>query len=183
MQAIYYLMFNPKLVIFILHNYRSEIHKKAIIRYKTRKTIELGSNVIIGAFSVLIVANDTFKDSYLDSHLTIGRGTYIGEGNNIRATGGKIVIGMNCSISQHVTIICSNHNMKRDHPIKQQGWSKLNNFITIGDDVWIGAGSIILPGTKIGKGAVIGAGSIVTKNIPDYAIAIGNPARVLKYRL
>ena len=52
----------------------------------------------------------------------------------------------------------------------------------MGDDVWIGTNSVVLPGVTIGKGAVIGAGTVVTKDIPEYAIAVGNPARVIKYR-
>ena len=107
----------------------------------------------------MVVANDASPDSYKDSQLSIGDNTYIGEGNNIRAAGGKISIGHDCSISQHVTIVASNNNIKKDQLIKEQGWSKTNNFITIGDDVWIGAGSIILPRPTIGKGAVIGAGT------------------------
>ena len=52
----------------------------------------------------------------------------------------------------------------------------------IGNDVWIGANVTVLKGVKIGNGAIIGAGSVVTKNIPDYAIAVGSPAKVIKYR-
>lgn len=52
----------------------------------------------------------------------------------------------------------------------------------IGHDVWIGHGVVILPGRKIGTGAVVGAGAIVTKDIPDYAVAVGNPARIVKMR-
>ena len=54
--------------------------------------------------------------------------------------------------------------------------------VTIGNDVWIGMRSIIMPGVKIGNGAVIGAGAIVTKDVPDYAIVGGVPAKVIKYR-
>ena len=54
--------------------------------------------------------------------------------------------------------------------------------VTIGHDVWIGHGAIVLPGRRIGTGAVIGAGAIVTKDIPAYAIAVGNPARVMRQR-
>lgn len=52
--------------------------------------------------------------------------------------------------------------------------------VTIGDDCWIGGNVIILPGVTIGKGCTIGAGSVVTKNIPDYSVAIGSPAKVVK---
>lgn len=57
-----------------------------------------------------------------------------------------------------------------------------NNRIIIGNDVWIGANTVILPGVKIGNGAVIGAGAVVTKDVPDYAVVVGVPAKVLKYR-
>ena len=54
--------------------------------------------------------------------------------------------------------------------------------IIIGDDVWIGTCSIVLPGVKIGKGSVVGAGSVVTKDVPDYCVVAGNPARIIKQR-
>lgn len=61
---------------------------------------------------------------------------------------------------------------------RTQSYSK----VTIKNDVWIGANSVIMPGVIIGNGAIIGAGAVVTKNIPDYAIAVGVPAKVIKYR-
>lgn len=60
--------------------------------------------------------------------------------------------------------------------------TKVKKGIIIGDGVWIGHNVIILPEVTIGNGAIIGAGSVVTKNIPPYAIAVGNPARVIRYR-
>ena len=54
--------------------------------------------------------------------------------------------------------------------------------VYIGDDVWIGARVIILPGRKIGEGVIIGAGAVVTKDVPDYAVVGGNPAKVIKFR-
>lgn len=54
--------------------------------------------------------------------------------------------------------------------------------VTIGNDVWVGAHAVIMPGVRIGNGAVIGAGAVVTKDIPDYAIAVGVPAKIVKYR-
>lgn len=57
-----------------------------------------------------------------------------------------------------------------------------NGKVTIGNDVWIGAGTIILPNIKIGNGVIIAAGAVVTKDIPDYAMVGGVPAKVIKYR-
>ena len=58
----------------------------------------------------------------------------------------------------------------------------LTGEVSIGDYVWVGRRVIILPGVKIGKGAVIGAGAVVSSNIPNFGIAVGNPAKVIKYR-
>jgi acetyltransferase-like isoleucine patch superfamily enzyme len=179
---IYFLFVDPRKIIFILQNYKSNIHQRSIIRYNNRRSIVLGEHVTIGAFSVLIVINESSINAYKESKLIIGSRTYIGEGNNIRAAGGIITIGNDCSISQHVTIVASNHQIDKNKLIKDQGWTKNNNFVNIGDDVWIGAGSIILPGVNIERGAVIAAGSVVTRSIPEYAIAMGNPARVVRYR-
>lgn len=79
-------------------------------------------------------------------------------------------------------MIASNHSIERSQNISAQPWDEQRIGITLGDDVWIGANSVILPGVTIGRGAVIGAGAVVTKDIPEYAIAVGNPARVIKYR-
>ena len=54
--------------------------------------------------------------------------------------------------------------------------------VVIGDDVWLGAGAMVLDGVQIGKGCIVGAGSVVTKNLPDYAVAVGVPAKILKNR-
>ena len=86
-------------------------------------------------------------------------------------------------MAPYVTVLGAGHRfMNKSIPIGQQG-----NFdktcLTIGDDVWIGRNVIILPGCKqIGKGAVIGAGSVVTHDVPEYAVIGGNPAKVIKYR-
>lgn len=95
---------------------------------------------------------------------------------------GNVLIGSNSLIGPNTTILSSNHTV----PIK----SELIRFhpdiklpTKIGDDVWIGANCTILGGVTIGNGAVIGAGAVVTKDIPPYTIAVGNPAKVIKERL
>lgn len=144
-------------------------------------SFSLGDASSIGDYTVVFVSDDPHT-GFHDASLSIGKQTYIGEHNNIRAAGGYIEIGDNCLISQHVTIVCSNHGIERERQINKQPWSRKDAYIIIGNDVWIGANSVILPGVKIGDGAVIAAGSIVTKNIEPYSIMAGCPAKLLKYR-
>ena len=95
---------------------------------------------------------------------------------------GGISIGNFVAISSGTKIISFNHIFPSTKiPIKEQDYIKLP--IKIEDDVWIGANVIILGNISIGKGSVIGAGSVVTKNIPNYSIAVGNPCKVIKTRL
>jgi maltose O-acetyltransferase len=81
-----------------------------------------------------------------------------------------------------VVILTMNHRFDRlDVPIRCQG-NSLAKPVVIEDDVWIGRRVVILPGVTIHRGAVIGAGAVVTKDVPEYAVAGGNPTHVLKYR-
>ena len=80
-----------------------------------------------------------------------------------------------------VSLFAENHNYDRtDIPMRAQGCTR--QAISIGDDCWLGSGSIILAGVKIGRGSIIAAGAIVTQNIPPYSIVAGNPARVIRSR-
>ena len=83
-------------------------------------------------------------------------------------------------IGEFVSIRDANHGLKRGEPMRYQPHTC--EPILIGRDVWIGRGSCILPGVTIGEGAVIGANSVVTRDIPDFAIAAGVPAKVIKIR-
>jgi len=100
-------------------------------------------------------------------------------GENARFMGeGKIIIGKHAMLGPDVIILTSDHKLKKD------GFEKgyVSKDVEIGDYAWIGARAIILKGVKIGNYAVVGAGAVVTKDIPEYAIAAGNPAKVIKYR-
>lgn len=140
---------------------------------KIGKGSEINSNC-----NISLTAGFTKKEPLLE----IGEHTYIGEGNNIRVAGGFIRIGNNCLISQQNTFVTSNHLYEKKLLIKDQEWTSSNNYIVIEDDVWIGANSVVLPGVTIHQGAIVAAGSIVTKDIPEYAIVAGNPAKIIKYR-
>ena len=96
---------------------------------------------------------------------------------------GPVTIGENVMMGPQVVIYTSGHKHDRtDIPMGEQGNEEAKPVI-IGDDVWIGRRVIILPGVKIGTGSVIGAGAVVAKDIPDYSIAVGVPAKAVKSRL
>ncbi len=103
----------------------------------------------------------------------MGERTYIGEFNNIRCAGAPIRIGAHCLISQHVTIVGSNHGTAPGTPIVDQPWS--GTGVTIGDDVWIGAGVVVLPGAVIGDGVVVAANSTVRGTVAPGTIVAGSP--------
>lgn len=119
-------------------------------------------------FTVLRGAVLEIRDAF------IGRGTLISCHDSIR-------IGRGTLIAENVAIHDNNHNFSApDLPISSQGFSA--KPIVIGNDVWIGSHCVILSGVTIGDHAVIGAGSIVTADIPAWAVAVGNPAKIKKYR-
>jgi len=158
------------------------IDRSAIIRLGINAQIEIGSGTMIGAHTILDLQNDPLLDPAVPSILRIGRHTGINEFNNIRAANGEIVIGDDCLISQFVSIIAANHSTAREMPIREQPADLTRNTIRIGNDVWIGAHAVILPGVRIGTGAVVAAGAIVTKEVPEYAVVAGVPAEIKRYR-
>ncbi len=90
---------------------------------------------------------------------------------------GNIRIGDGVMIGPNVTIATAGHPVLPE--LRQRGL-QYNRDVHIGDNVWIGAGAMILPGVSIGKNSVIGAGSVVTRDIPENVVAVGNPCRVLR---
>lgn len=113
------------------------------------------------------------------SNVKLGKYSSIGINCSI---GSETVIGDYVMMGPDVYIFTVNHETSDTLiPMKKQGNTTVRG-VTIGNDVWIGARSIILPGIKIGDGAIIGAGSVVTKDVPPYAVVGGNPAKILKYR-
>ncbi|GEP95487.1 acetyltransferase [Chitinophaga cymbidii] len=126
-------------------------------------------------------------------NIKVGRNTRFGSGANIVIgsftglnTGGWIgndtIIGNDVMFGPEVTILSGSHNFERtDIPMREQGATQ-RKPVVIGDDVWIGTRAIILPGIKIGSHSIIGAGSVVTKDVPEYAIVAGNPAVIKKFR-
>ncbi|MDY6934514.1 MAG: acyltransferase [Spirochaetota bacterium] len=102
-------------------------------------------------------------------NISIGKGSRINGYANLRFKKGRITIGSNVLFGQFVTIIAHSYNYEnKNQLIKDQGM--YTKDVVIGNDVWIGAYTLIMPGVKIGDGAVIGASSVVTKNVPEYEV-------------
>ena len=112
-----------------------------------------------------------------DEKIIIGNNFYMNAFCHIL---GEITFGDNVMIGPQTIIWGRDHGIDKKTPMNTQKHTKAP--IIIGNDVWIGANVTILKGITIGNGAVVGAGSVVTKNVPEYAIVVGNPARIVKYR-
>ncbi len=89
----------------------------------------------------------------------------------------RVRIGDNCQMAPNVAIYTAGHPI---HPVSRNSMYEYGKEVTIGDNVWIGGNTVICPGVHIGDNVVIGAGSVVTKDIPDWTVAVGNPCRVLR---
>lgn len=137
--------------------------------------LKKGRNIIVGQNSFI----------YPCKFITLGDNTFIGRNVTISSSesgNSPIILGKDVMITERVLILSGNHNYSDiTIPINQQGEGKQGEII-IEDNVWIGAGSIILTGVTIGEGSIVGAGSVVTKSIPEFSIAVGNPAKVIKKR-
>ena len=125
--------------------------------------------------------DDTYLQTSRGGRITIGANTHIQRGCQLSAYMGSIDIGENVQIAPYCGLYPYDHAIDASLPIHEQGFATRGG-ITVGDGAWLGFGVVVLDGVRIGSGAAVGAGSVVTKDIPDMAIAVGNPARVIGMR-
>lgn len=92
----------------------------------------------------------------------------------------QITIGADTQLAPEVFVTAADYSMALGRPMLEQPMQEAS--ITIGDDVWIGTGAVIVAGVTIGDGAVVGAGAVVTRDVPPRAVAVGSPARVVRMR-
>lgn len=128
---------------------------------------------------VSFAPNVSFRNA---ERITIGAGTHIGEQSIIWAgnTSGRIVFGEKCLLAPHVTITASNYGTEPGRFIMDQ--AKIERDVVLGDDVWLGANTVVVAGVTIGDGVVVAAGAVVTKDVPASAIVGGVPAKVIGWR-
>jgi len=140
------------------------------LEYALQKGMKVGKNpkveplVIFMGFEWIEIGDDFIASSF----------------STIRAVSKPIKIGNKVSLGPGVAIIGANHGIEPNSPHQLQ--PQISAEIEIGDDVWIGAGAIVLPGVKIGSGTIIGAQSLVSKDLPENTICAGIPAQVVRKR-
>lgn len=148
---------------------------------RNKKNIQIGNNFVTGT-CCRIEAYPLHNEKEIC--ITIGDNVQINDFVHIGAVG-KIVIGNNVLMASKVYISDHNHgsydSSNSDFPMSDpMSRQRVMKPVIIHENVWIGESACVLPGVEIGKGSIIGALSVVTKNIPDFCIAAGNPARVIK---
>jgi acetyltransferase-like isoleucine patch superfamily enzyme len=164
----------------------AEIHAK----------LKMGRNVFVGAGSAIIgmrgdglvdlqdgaqIFSDCTMEIFEGGNITIGEQAGLQRGCVLASAIHPIVIGRRAEIAPYCTFFSYDHGIEAGREIFGQPLTSKGPII-IGEDAWLGNGVVVLSGVRIGNGAVVGAGSVVVRDIPDFAIAAGVPARVIRYR-
>jgi len=145
----------------------SVIHRSVRMDTPPYRRFSLGDHSVIESFSCV---NNAVGD------IVIGHHTRIGLHNTVI---GPVTIGNHVNLAQGITVTALNHNFSNtDKRIDEQGVS--TTPVTLGDDIWVGANAVILPGVTIGNHAVVAAGAVVTKDVPPYTLVGGVPAKIIK---
>ena len=121
------------------------------------------------------IINPPFYCDY-GNHIKVGKNFFANYNCTILDVG-KVTFGDNCFLAPNVAIYTAGHPI---HPDARNSMYEYGIDVTIGHNVWIGGNAVICPGVTIGDNCVIGAGSVVTKDVPAWSIAAGNPARVIR---
>ena len=145
----------------------SVIHRSARMDTPPYRKFSLGDYSVVESFACI---NNAVGDVIIGDHTRIGlHNTIIG----------PVTIGSHVNLAQGITITALNHNF--DNPekrIDEQGVSTTPVFL--GDDIWIGANAVVLPGVSIGNHSVVAAGAVVTKDVPPHSLVAGVPAKIIK---
>lgn len=163
----------PRAWVRLLNHFYHKKGKGAKIRRKTRIDVFPYNRFYLGSKSTI---EDFCTINNGVGEIQIGNNTRIGIGSVLI---GPVSIGDDVRLAQNVVVSGLNHNYQDiTIPISEQGVT--TEQVYIGDETWIGANAVILPGVFIGKHCVVAAGSIVNKNIPSNSVVAGNPARIIK---
>ncbi len=137
------------------------------------ENVELHDEVYVGHGAIL--------KGYYKNRMVIGARSWIGQGCFLHSAGG-ITIGVRVGVGPGVQILTSTHELPADRSVPIMDGPLRFAPVVLGDGCDVGVGAIVLPGVTVGRGAQIGAGAVVTRDVPEYAIAAGVPARVVGER-
>jgi len=145
----------------------SKIHRSVRMDTPPYRRFSLGDYSVVESYSCI---NNAVGDVIIGDHTRIGlHNTVIG----------PVTIGNHVNLAQGITVTALNHNFaEKGLRIDEQGVS--TTPVTIGDDIWIGANAVILPGVTIGNHSVVAAGAVVTKDVPPHTLVAGVPAKKIK---
>ncbi len=145
----------------------SKIHRSVRMDTPPYRRFSLGDYSVVESYSCI---NNAVGDVIIGDHTRVGlHNTVIG----------PVTIGNHVNLAQGITVTALNHNFtEKDMRIDEQGVS--TTPVTIGDDIWIGANAVILPGVTIGDHSVVAAGAVVTKDVPPHTLVAGVPAKIIK---
>ena len=149
---------------------RFQVERGVVVRWRPHSGIDIGDNVYLGIGAIIDVppgARLALADDVKIMHYCV------------IAASLSITIGARTQVAEHCSIRDSDHGLDLSRPIRDQSVSEAT---FLGSDVWIGRGSAVLRGCSVGDGAVIGANSVARGSIPDLAVAVGAPARVVRLR-
>lgn len=155
----------------LLDAYIGKRFRELFLSRYDKKLVNVGSNSYISKNAVLIPT---------DKPIVIGENCSV---HDFCVLYGNLTIGNDVRIAAHTVIVPLQHTFEQIHvPIWKQ--PSISEGITVGDDVWIGAGCVILDGVHVGKGAIVGAGSVVSQRtqIEPYSISYGNPCKFVRWR-
>jgi maltose O-acetyltransferase len=171
---------NSSAILLILRNILS-------ITFFRQSFDRLGEFVIENVYPVRIIQRGKFSSISSSARFSHPENIIIGSKTNINRNcviwagiNSKIIIGNNCLTGPGVTIIAEQYKVEGKELIRS--YPQTEKDIIIEDDVWLGANCIILPGVRLGKGAIVAAGAVVVKDVKEYAIVAGLPAKVIKSR-
>ena len=146
--------------------------------------INLGQKAL-RSFCTKLIVDSAGKNINVEKGASFPRKLRIGNNSGLGINcliHGECIIGNDVMMGPNCTIYTRNHRFDDiTIPMNKQGFMP-EKKVVIGDDVWIGGNVILLPGVVIGNHSIIGAGSIVTKDVPEYGIVAGNPAKIIRYR-
>lgn len=168
-KRIYMIFFHPLIIKYTIGK-GIYVGRRATIRGLNH--IDFGKNVRIG--------NDIRIQMYRkDATLYLGENVYMGNRNSF-LLGGNITIGDDTLLASDILVSSENHGNNPKDSLSYGKQELICKDVVVGRGCWIGEKAILLPGVSIGDKSIIGAGSVVTKDVPAYCIAVGNPARVIK---